>query len=171
METLEDKLIILTEIKSKIHFLKELSSQDLEVVVEDMTFKKYKENEVIIEQDSQGSVIFIVYNGKCRVSYRQTDSQDPIKQKKFVEVGVLKKGDCFGELGAIGNHKRNARVKALGDDTWIIGLKLNLNNSQGDAKLDAILAKVYKSLLVDVSKKISYINKKHHENLILPYLQ
>ncbi len=163
METLEDKLVILSEIKSTIPFLKELTFEDLKLIVEDMALKKYNKNEVILEQESTGNEICIIYSGRCQVSYGQVHSKDPRERMKFVEVGVLEKGDYFGELAVVSGRKRSAQVTAKDKDTWIIELKLKFDNPKKDSKLDLILVKIYKTFLVDVAVKLLDVNKKVHD--------
>lgn len=166
LKTLEEKFKLLYSIKENIPFLKPLTNHEIEKVVRDLHFTKYHKDEIVVEQDTCGYEIYIIFSGECDVLYRQTDSKDLKKKVSLVQVATLKKKSFFGELSLVTKTPRSARVVAKQDKTSIISLSLDLENLQEDKELDSILLKIYKVLLVDVSSKLLEINKKLHDKTL-----
>jgi len=69
----------------------------------------YKDSQIIIEEGSSGTWVYIVLSGSVEIS-------KTIGGRKFI-ITVLEPGEVFGELGYLGAIKRTATVKAIGETT------------------------------------------------------
>ena len=63
--------------------------------------------ERVIEQGADGSSMFVLLDGTAQVSVAQNGSS--------IRVGVLRAGDCFGEMSLLTGDKRTATVRAEND--------------------------------------------------------
>ncbi|MGO8942711.1 MAG: Crp/Fnr family transcriptional regulator [Syntrophobacteraceae bacterium] len=81
-------------------------------------FKKfmheYGKSEVIFEEGSFGSEMYVVRSGRVRI-YR-------VSAEGEIEVGIVKQGEFFGEMALVDNTHRSASACALEDDTRLIAL-------------------------------------------------
>ncbi len=63
--------------------------------------------ERLIEQGADGSSMFVMLEGTAQVSVAQNGSS--------IRVGVLRTGDCFGEMSLLTGEKRTATIRAESD--------------------------------------------------------
>ena len=63
--------------------------------------------EAVIEEGTDGESMFILLRGTAQVSVEKNGSH--------VRVGVLRQGDCFGEMSLLTGEKRTATVRAEKD--------------------------------------------------------
>ena len=63
--------------------------------------------ERIIEQGAEGSSMFVLLEGTAQVSVLQSGTD--------IRVGVLRAGDCFGEMSLLTGEKRTATIRAEHD--------------------------------------------------------
>ncbi len=71
--------------------------------------EKYEDGQIIFSENSSGDWVYVVISGSVEI-FRM------IGEKKFV-IEVLGEGEVFGELGFLGDVKRTATVKAIGETT------------------------------------------------------
>lgn len=71
-----------------------------------VTFRRYEENELIIDYDDASNDVYFLINGEVRVLYRTITGKEVI-------LGELGAGQFFGELSAIDGIGRSANVTAL----------------------------------------------------------
>jgi len=76
--------------------------------------KTYKKSEVIFEEGSFGSEMYVLRSGRVKV-YRASAEGE-------IELCVLKPGEFFGEMALVDNAPRSASACALEDDTRLIAL-------------------------------------------------
>ena len=76
--------------------------------------KIYRKSEVIFEEGSFGSEMYVLRSGRVRV-YRTSAEGE-------IELGVFKPGEFFGEMALVDNAPRSASACALEDDTRLIAL-------------------------------------------------
>ncbi len=69
----------------------------------------YQDGQVIIREGSTGDWVYVVLSGTVEIS-------KTVEGKKFV-IELLQTGEIFGELGFLGNVKRTATARAIGETT------------------------------------------------------
>ncbi len=77
-------------------------------------------NEMIVEEGSEGDIIFFILNGTCAVSKRGESGQD-------IYITTLDEGKHFGEAGVFVDGPRTANVKSL-QDVQLLSLNKNQMN-------------------------------------------
>jgi len=77
--------------------------------------KTYGKSEVIFEEGSFGSEMYVLRSGSVRI-YRTVDG------KKVDLADMSKTGEFFGEMALVDNAPRSASACALQDDTKLIAL-------------------------------------------------
>jgi len=75
--------------------------------------KVYRKSEVIFEENSSGSEMFIVYSGKVKL-YTQP------KTGRRTVLSVLRPGEHFGEMALIDGSPRSATAVAVQDNTKLV---------------------------------------------------
>ena len=86
--------------------LASLSSEDLDVIANQMTIENYGDGEAIVRQGNAGDSMFIIHHGACDVILGDN-----------TRVASLVKSDYFGEMSLLTGEPRNATVKAKGETT------------------------------------------------------
>ncbi len=84
-----------------------LGEENLHNLLQDSVLKKYGRGEPIIEENAEGSSMFVMINGSASVSVR--------REGNVIRVGVLQSGDCFGEMSLLTGQPRMATVRAAED--------------------------------------------------------
>jgi CRP/FNR family cyclic AMP-dependent transcriptional regulator len=75
--------------------------------------QKYRKSEVIFEEGSIGSEMYLIHSGRVLLSVRQNETQQ-------VPLVVLNPGDFFGEMALVDDSPRSATASAVDDDTQLI---------------------------------------------------
>ena len=75
--------------------------------------QKYRKSEVIFEQESTGSEMYLIHSRRVLLSVRQDENRD-------VPLVVLNPGDFFGEMALVDDSPRSATASAVEDDTELI---------------------------------------------------
>jgi CRP/FNR family cyclic AMP-dependent transcriptional regulator len=75
--------------------------------------KKYRKSEVVFEEGSTGSEMYLIHSGRVLLSVRQNEAQR-------VPLAVLNPGDFFGEMALVDDSPRSATASAVEDDTELI---------------------------------------------------
>ena len=76
--------------------------------------KTYGKSEVIFEEGSFGSEMYVLRSGRVRIYRTSTEGE--------IELGVFKPGEFFGEMALVDNAPRSASACALEDDTRLVAL-------------------------------------------------
>ena len=84
-----------------------LSDSQLTTLLTQSEFDYYGSSERIIEESAQGESMFVLLRGNAQVTVDKNG--EPIR------VGILRAGDCFGEMSLLTGEKRTATVRAEGD--------------------------------------------------------
>lgn len=84
-----------------------LTDDQLNRIVDEADVKHFGRGERIIEEGADGDSMFILLRGSAQVAIANTTSA--------VRVGVLRTGDCFGEMSLLTGERRMATVRADGD--------------------------------------------------------
>ena len=101
----------------KIPALECFNEQDLETFMRFSEVRTYKENEIIIKEDSLDDRVFYLITGKAKV------------MKNGRELIILRRtGDVFGEIGVVTGIARSASVYASGPSTCLIVRTSQIDN-------------------------------------------
>jgi serine/threonine protein kinase len=84
----------------KLSFFKDFSSSELIEVLKNTEWVHHQAGETIIREGDRDEAFYIVLSGEVRV------------EKTGREVGLLKRGACFGEMAYLGRITRTATVRA-----------------------------------------------------------
>jgi len=75
--------------------------------------QKYRKSQVIFEQGSIGSEMYLICSGKVLLSVRRNKAQE-------TALVVLNPGDFFGEMALVDDSVRSATASAMEDNTELI---------------------------------------------------
>ena len=85
---------------------KALNKEELDIVIDAMTERKFNPGEVVIKQGDAGAVLFVVEEGQLDC-FKQFS---PDEEAKFLKT--YEPGEAFGELALLYNAPRAATIKA-----------------------------------------------------------
>lgn len=77
--------------------------------------RTYRKSEIIFEQGSSGSEMYLIHKGRVLLSMGHDQSGQ-------VTLAVLNPGDFFGEMALVDDYNRSATASALEDDTQLIAI-------------------------------------------------
>lgn len=83
-----------------------LPPAQLEELIRSMTSRIYTKFEAIMNQDDYGESMFVIRRGRVRLSRREEDGKE-------TTLGILRTGDCFGEMSLLLGKHREATAIAL----------------------------------------------------------
>lgn len=75
--------------------------------------QRYRKSEVIFEEGSTGSEMYLIHSGRVLLSVRQNEA-------KQVPLVVLNPGDFFGEMALVDDSPRSTTASSVEDDTELI---------------------------------------------------
>jgi CRP-like cAMP-binding protein len=84
-----------------------LNDAQLDNVLHSAHIHRYGRGENIIQEGTEGSSMFIMLRGAANVSVMRNGTA--------IRVGVLRSGDCFGEMSLLTGEPRSATIRADGD--------------------------------------------------------
>jgi CRP-like cAMP-binding protein len=84
-----------------------MNDEQLENVLRHAQIHRYGRGERLIQEGDQSDSMFIMLRGEAAVSVA--------KNGTGVRVGVMRQGDCFGEISLLTGEPRSATVRAEGD--------------------------------------------------------
>lgn len=91
---------------SKVPIFSELSKETLDKIEKVGQRKKFNKGEIILLEDDAGTALFIIINGKVKVSRSSNDGKEVI-------LTILNADDFFGEMAILDGQKRSATVSAI----------------------------------------------------------
>jgi CRP/FNR family cyclic AMP-dependent transcriptional regulator len=93
-----------------------MAEDRLEETAESANFRRrYRKSEIIFEEGSTGSEMYLIHSGRVSLSVRQ-------KEAERVPLVVLDPGDFFGEMALVDDSPRSATASAVEDDTELIAM-------------------------------------------------
>jgi CRP-like cAMP-binding protein len=75
--------------------------------------QKYRKAEVIFEEGSTGSEMYLIHSGRVLLSVRRNETRQ-------VPLVILNPGDFFGEMALVDDSPRSTTASAVEDDTELI---------------------------------------------------
>lgn len=133
----------LLSVQDKISIFKNINPFELQAIVYEVKFIKYRHNDFIIKQGENTEEMFFIINGTCQVFH---DNK---------RVGTLEPGEIFGETGAVFKTPRNASVVCASQDTTLLSFKIDGDNLEFCAQALALL---YKNLAFEINAKLEESN-------------
>lgn len=91
-----------------LNFFKDFSDEQISEVVDASEWKDFKKGEVIISEGEKETAFYIIGKGGVEV------------MKKDKAIGVMKQGDCFGEIAFITRKPRVATIMARTDVSLMV---------------------------------------------------
>jgi CRP-like cAMP-binding protein len=86
----------------------------LDSIHSDKYLKIYGKSEVVFEEGTSGSEMYVIRSGRVRI-YRNAEEGE-------MEIGILEPGEFFGEMALVDNSPRCASACALEDGTKLLAL-------------------------------------------------
>ncbi len=86
----------------------ELPDETIEAISQVGTKKYYKRDSIVLMEEDAGSALFIIVDGKVKVSRTSNDGREVI-------LSILAESDFFGEMAILDGQSRSATVTALED--------------------------------------------------------
>jgi small-conductance mechanosensitive channel/CRP-like cAMP-binding protein len=84
-----------------------LNDAQLDNVLHSAHFHRYGRGERVIQEGAEGSSMFVMVRGTAHVSV--------LRDGTGIRLGVLREGDCFGEMSLLTGEPRSATIRAEGD--------------------------------------------------------
>lgn len=96
-----------------------LSDEQIDFLLKNADVNTFGRGETVIEEGAAGESMFIIIRGTAQVSVTRNGA--------MVRVGVLRQGDCFGEMSLLTGEPRSATVRTE-EDSEIIELSKAIMN-------------------------------------------
>ncbi|KAH8113346.1 camp-dependent protein kinase regulatory subunit [Phellopilus nigrolimitatus] len=94
---------------STVPLLSSLSAEERSKIADALTSKVYLDGDTVVKQGELGDTFFFVEEGEAVVTKKQPDEDG----EREVKVGLLRKGEYFGELSLLRRSPRAATVSAV----------------------------------------------------------
>ena len=104
---------MLLNLLKKIPIFENLSEDELTKIGETASETSFSKNEVIFLESDEGDSLFVIKNGKVKISRQNEEGKEVI-------LAILKDGDFFGEMSIFDGHSRSATVTAIDESEVII---------------------------------------------------
>jgi len=102
-----DELTQRTNALKAMPLLADVPHGELEKLASRLTVEQHRTGSVIIKEGSSGAAAYFLISGTCEVRREG--------RRGSKRVGIMKRGECFGELSIINPAPRSATVLALED--------------------------------------------------------
>jgi CRP-like cAMP-binding protein len=100
---------IFERLKNSVDFFRDFSDGELFTFMKFMNPERFKDGEVIFEENVFGDKMYILINGNVVISKRIGRKDGVMKE---TELAVLNPGECFGEMGLLDQRRRSAKATA-----------------------------------------------------------
>lgn len=92
-----------------------LSRLDRSRLLPHFTMLPFDADETIVLQGDMSDSLFLIASGSVRVRRRQLDGSS-------IDIAILRRGECFGEVALLTGEPRSADVVAIGEQTVVLRL-------------------------------------------------
>jgi CRP-like cAMP-binding protein len=106
-----------TNILSNVPIFSDLDQESLEKIEKYGVLQNYKKNSVILSEEDSGSALFVIVEGKVKISRSSGDEKEVI-------LAILNESDFFGEMSLLDGMTRSATVTAI-DDSKLFMIQRN----------------------------------------------
>ena len=96
-----------------IPIFSELSENDLQKIARVSIKQLYRKDNMILIEEEFGSTMFIILNGRVKISRISEDGREVI-------LSILSEGDFFGEMSILDGETRSANVVTLEDSEILV---------------------------------------------------
>jgi len=136
----------------QIPILKALPEEDLQKIIEAGSIVKYKKDDIILVEESEGTSLFVILEGRVKIVKTGEDGKEVI-------LNVLEKNEFFGEMAILDGYTRSATVIAM-EITELFILKRNvfLRLLQNYPEIPVILIKIISKRLRRANLKIKALS-------------
>lgn len=131
----------------RVPIFSELDDELLEAIVAASTEAEYARNEVIIREHDRSTSLFVLLDGRVKVSLLRPDGREAI-------LALLRAGEFFGDMALLDSRPRSASVIAIAPTRVLI---LTRNEF---ADLLTMLPRMIDTLLVTLSTRLRAADQK-----------
>lgn len=103
---------VLERLKLNI-LLEDVIKEHFDFIKDRLNERKYSANEIIMEDESEGDELHLIYEGRIKITRRSKFGDD-------YRIALLHPGDFFGETSLIDGRPRTGRVSAVDDCTTYV---------------------------------------------------
>lgn len=93
---------------ANVPIFSDLDNETLQKVVKSGVIQSFKKNSVILSEEDSGSALFVIVEGKVKISRSSNDDKEVI-------LALLNESDFFGEMSLLDGMTRSATVTAVED--------------------------------------------------------
>ena len=97
-----------TNFLSNVPIFSDLDQESLDKIEKYGVLQNYKKNSVILSEEESGSALFVIVEGKVKISRASGDEKEVI-------LAILNESDFFGEMSLLDGMTRSATVTAIED--------------------------------------------------------
>ncbi|KJR41218.1 serine/threonine protein kinase with PASTA sensor(s) [Candidatus Magnetoovum chiemensis] len=144
----------LQTLKDKYEFFADFTYDELHQIFKISSKLDFEKGHVIFAEGSMGKTMYIILTGRVRIVKFNKYSN------KNIVLGILRTGDCFGEMAFIESAPRYAAAVADTESSLLEINEVILRNEE-----PRICLKLYKNLVVKLSEKLRKSNDKFHQLL------
>ncbi len=102
-----------TNFLANVPIFSDLDKETLEKVLKSGMLQSYKKNSVVLSEEETGSALFVIVEGKLKVSRSSGDEKEVI-------LAMLNESDFFGEMSLLDGDARSATVTAIEDSKLFV---------------------------------------------------
>ena len=122
---------------------------ELKDFIEYFEEKKYKVNEMIVNENTEGQELYLIVKGKVRVEREVMGEAQTLK--------ILEKGEIFGEMSLFDNYPRSASVRCFKEAKLLLLKKESYDKFEKDKP--ALATKFLKQIIQTLSMRLRQTNK------------
>lgn len=108
-----NKLLNHTEFLANVPIFSDLDEDTLQKIAKSGVIQTYKKSSVILSEEGTGSALFVIAEGKVKISRSSNDDKEVI-------LAILNESDFFGEMSLLDGMSRSATVTAVEDSKLFI---------------------------------------------------
>lgn len=102
-----------TEFLANVPIFSDLDDETLQKITKSGVIQNYKKSSVILSEEGTGSALFVIVEGKVKISRSSSDDKEVI-------LAILNDSDFFGEMSLLDGMARSATVTAVEDSKLFI---------------------------------------------------